>query len=118
MQKDFEVQDMLGDLDGGSLLNQIGHSVHEVAKSVVLHGDGKRKGKVTLELTFEQIKGASQVRIGHKLTFKKLTERGDQTETRENDAPMHVTRTGVTSTPDGQLDLVEMQRRIENEETK
>lgn len=110
----FDVQEMLRDLDGGTLENQLATAIHEVAKSVVFHGEGNRKGKVTLELNIEAIKGASQVRINHKLTYKQLTKRGDKTETRSNDAPMHVTRTGVSSTPDGQIDLIERLRNGES----
>lgn len=112
----FEVQEMLSDLDGGALLHQLSHAVHESAKSVCLHGDGKKTGEVTLKLTFRQIsKGASQVMIGHKLTFKELTAAGDRTENRSNESPMHVTRTGVTSTPEGQLDFIEQRRAKQDE---
>lgn len=108
----FEVQDMLQDLDGGTLMEQLSHAVHEVAKSVVLHG-GKRKGKVVLELNMEQIKNASQVSIQHKMIYKRLTRRGDVSETRGNETPMHVSQTGVSLTPDGQHDLVERLRNNE-----
>ena len=107
--RNFNAANMLEDLDGGSLLDQISHAVHEVAKSVVHHGDGRKKGKVTLELNFDTIRGASQVMIAHKLAYKQLTAKGDLTETRGDEAPMHVTRTGVTATPDGQLDFVQQQ---------
>lgn len=110
-----DVQNMIEDLDGGSLMDQLAVAIHEAAKSAVLHG-GKRKSKVTLDLTFDQIKGASQVMIDHKLTFKTLSAKGDVTETRMNQAPMHVTRTGVSSTPDGQLDFVQQQAVKEESE--
>lgn len=106
----FDATQMLQDLDGGTLTDQLSSAIHEVAKSVVLNGDAKRKGKVTLELTFEQIRNASQVNIAHKLSYKQLTPKGDVSETRGDESPMHVTRTGVSVTPDGQFDFIEQQR--------
>lgn len=113
--KPFDVQEMLSDLDGGTLNQQLALAIHESAKSAVRHG-GKRKAKVTLELTFDQIAKASQVMIKHKLSFKTLSAKGDVLTTRENDSPMYVTRTGVTSSPEGQTDFVHNQAQAEEEQ--
>jgi len=110
----FEASSMLNDLDGGTLGDQLSAAIHEVAKSVVHHGDGKRKGKVVLELTVDRVKGASQVQITHKLQYKQLTTRGDLAETRVNEAPMYVSKSGVWMTPDGQIDFIE-QAKAEQE---
>jgi len=78
-----DVQEILSDLDVGSLLDQLAITIHDAATSAV-HRGGKRKAKVTLDLTFDQITGASQVMIEHKLQFKVLIAKGDVIGTRSN----------------------------------
>lgn len=101
-----EVTELLSDLDAGSLLDQLGHALHEAAKSVVLHGERvKGPGRVALVFEVGFVKNASQVVLKHRLEFKQLTPRGSMTEVSENTAPVHVSARRVSLIPDNQLDM-------------
>lgn len=104
-EKEFDVAQLLSDLDGGSLLHQIAFAVHESAKSVVRHSDGRQKGKVQITMDIEHVKNAEQVVLHHKLEFKVLQPRGHQVEVVQNESPVHVTARGVSLLPDNQLGL-------------
>lgn len=110
MSEQFDIARMIEDLDGGTLAGQLSHAVHETAKAVVMHGEPKRKGKVKLEFTILPVKNSQQVVVEHKLTFTQLTARGDVTETRGNETPMHVSAKGVTLIPDNQQDMFRRER--------
>lgn len=107
MSKSFDVAQMMEDMDGGTLKEQLSHAVHEVAKSVVLHGDAKSKGKVSMTFDITRVKNAQQVIITHKLEYKALTPKGSTAEVRSNESPMHVSANGVTLMPDNQQQLFE-----------
>lgn len=105
MSEKFDISQMLADMDGGSLLEQLAYAVHEAAKAAVLHGDGAKKSKVALTLDIAGVKNAQQVVIAHKLEFKTLTPRGSVTEVTGNECPFHVSSRGVSLMPDNQRDL-------------
>lgn len=105
MSKQFDVAEMLQDMDGGTLKDQLAFAVHEVAKSVVFHGDAKKKGKVVLTLDIAAIKNASQVNIVHRLEYRALTAKGSTAEITSNESPMHVSQNGITLMPDNQADM-------------
>ena len=101
-----EMTELLSDLDAGTLLDQLGHAIHEAAKSVVLHGERvKGSGRVALVFDVGFVRNASQVVLKHKLEFKQLTPRGSTTEVSENVAPVHVSARRVSLIPDDQLDM-------------
>lgn len=72
-----DVPQFLGDLKGGVAEKQLGLFLSTVAGAVITHG---KAGKVTLELTVNQISDSSQVEVAHKISFKAPTETGDKTK--------------------------------------
>ncbi|WP_345795537.1 hypothetical protein [Acinetobacter nosocomialis] len=62
-----DVPQFLGDLKSGVAEKQLGLFLSTVAGAVVTHG---KVGKVTLELTINQISDSNQVEVAHKISFK------------------------------------------------
>ncbi len=94
---DTEVNEFLGELDGGVLEKKLAHIISETALATVVHGGGNRKGKVTLELTFQQVGDNEQVIVSHKLAQSAPTKRGKQMMEDTTETPMFVGRGGVLS---------------------
>jgi hypothetical protein len=78
MQYDFA--ETLADLDAGVFQQKLSKAVKDAAISVAAHGDGKRKGKVVIELTMERIGETMQVKLDHKIAGTYLRKRGKATE--------------------------------------
>lgn len=96
-QKDSKtnVEDFLGELNAGILVNQLGLILSEAALATVLHGKGNKKGKVNLELSFSQIGENDQVVVAAKLSKSVPTQRGKKSEENVTDTPMFVGKGGV-----------------------
>lgn len=89
-----DVAEFITDLDGGQLETMLSVALSQTAAAVVDHGS---KGKVLLEMTFDQIKGTHQVVVSHKLVFKAPTMLGSKSETVEGDSVLHVGKGGKLS---------------------
>ncbi|EMP0108367.1 hypothetical protein RQD30_001796 [Acinetobacter baumannii] len=89
-----DVPQFLSDLKGGVAEKQLGLFLSTVAGAVITHG---KAGKVTLELTINQISDSNQVEVAHKINFKVPTETGDKTENASGKTPMHVLQGGKLS---------------------
>lgn len=105
-QNATEVSKVLEDLDGGVFASQVSAALADAALAVVEHGDGNRKAKVTIELTFARIGESSQANISHKLSYSMPTHRGKRGEETTTQTPMYVSRGGrLTIAPENQVDM-------------
>lgn len=91
-----EVSEFIANLEAGTLESQLGYTLSKAALSVMLHGQGKRKGKVNLELTISEFNDR-QVIISHKLSSTILTSKGKTSEDATTDTPFYVAKGGVLS---------------------
>jgi len=97
-------------LNVGIFKEKMGALLSDVALGTVVHGDGKRKGKVNIEFTFTQVGEHDQVIVSHKISHKTPTKRGFKMEDDTTETPMFVGRGGrLTETAEpnrkGQNDL-------------
>lgn len=92
-----DIQKILGELEGGTLIAKLQHMISEVALGQITHGSGNRKGKICLELTFAKVGENDQVMIQSKVDYKALTKRGAKGETASNETPMFVGKHGILS---------------------
>lgn len=86
------VEDFLSSLEGGVFHEALSSILSDVAMHV-RNNDGKAKGKIKLELSFEKF-GDQQVMVTHKMDFKKPTNKGSITEDRVSQTPMFVNKGG------------------------
>lgn len=84
------VQEFLGNLEGGVLDEALANILSDVAFAV-RNSDSRIKGRVNLSLSFERF-GDDQVMITHKLDFRKPTNKGSIQEDRESQTPMFVNK--------------------------
>jgi hypothetical protein len=89
------VSDFIGELEAGSFIEKLAHMLSEVALGTVIHGNGSRKGKVSLDLSFAVVGNNNQVIISSKLSNVTLTKRGKRSEETVTDTPMFVGKGGV-----------------------
>jgi len=95
--KETSVGNFIEELGAGVFREKLAHALSEAALATVTHGNGKRKGKVSIELTFSQIGENDQVIITHKLSYLTLTKRGKRAEEDTTETPMFVGKGGVLS---------------------
>lgn len=84
------VQAFIGELDGGVFETKIGAVLSEVASGVM---NTKTKGKVSLNLEIEPF-DENRVKIKHKLSYVRPTNRGKISEEDTTETPMYVNRGG------------------------
>lgn len=89
-----DVQELISDLDSGVFERVLSVALSQVGSAVTTH---EKKGSVTLTMDFEHIKGTSQVRMGHTLSFKKPTGSGSSSEVTKGATVLHVGRFGALS---------------------
>lgn len=88
------VAEFIEDIEGGRFDQMLSAAMSQTAKSVV---GADKKGKVNISFEFEGIKGAQQVRIVHKIEFKKPTDRGHVIEHDESSTVFFVGANGELS---------------------
>jgi hypothetical protein len=91
------INDFLGELNGGVFVQKLAHVLSETALATVVHGNGKKKGKVTVEFSFDQVGENEQVIVSHKLLQSMPTKRGKQSMEDTTDTPMFVGKGGTLS---------------------
>lgn len=97
---------MVGELNGGTFLEQIVTAFKATALGTVVHGDKGKKGEVTIKFSMSRIGETTQVAVRHTLDFTQPTSRGKRSETGTTETPLYVGRTGVlTVLPDTQQPL-------------
>lgn len=103
------VEKFIKSLSQGTFQEKLSAILSDVALGVYRNGDGKKKGKVTIDFTFEQIGEEAQVIIHHKLSHSTPTRRGKRGEGDTTDTFMFIGAGGELSVdqpdeePNGQL---------------
>lgn len=103
-----DVAALLADLDGGQLEIALSAMLSQTAAAVCDHGTNGTKvrtGKVTLEFTFEHIKGTHQVTANHRINFTKPTSMGKAMEETEGATVLHVGKYGALSITQQAIDF-------------
>lgn len=103
-----DVAQLLADLDAGMVEIALSRALSEVAAAVVDHGTNGSKvrtGKVTVEFSFEHIKGTHQVIANHRTSFSRPTSMGKASEETESATVLHVGQYGALSITQQALDL-------------
>lgn len=88
------VPELISDLDGGVFERILSIALSQVGAAVTTQ---EKKGEVNLKMKFEHIKGTSQVRMEHELSFKKPTGSGTSSEVTKGATVLHVGRFGSLS---------------------
>ena len=105
MSHPTDVTKFLEDLDGGVLAERLGKVLSHAAASAT--DNPKKKAKVSIELTIENIGSGSQVSVLHKLAFKVPTDHGDAAENHTTETVMYVNTGGeMTLEPKNQFDMI------------
>lgn len=105
MSHPTDVAKFVEDLDGGVLAERLGTILSHAAAAAT--DNPKKKAKVTLDMTIENIGSGSQVSIAHKLTFKVPTAHGDTAENHTTETVMYVNTGGeMTLEPKNQFDMI------------
>lgn len=104
-----DVADFIAELDGGHFDRMASVALSETAAGVV---DQERKGKVTITLVFEPVKGTAQVRVSHITKFEKPTMSGTAWEEARGATVMHVGRGGKLSLAQPSLLEAQVQSRL------
>ncbi|KZN65065.1 hypothetical protein N473_01460 [Pseudoalteromonas luteoviolacea CPMOR-1] len=95
MSNTTDIQTFISSLEAGVFKEKVSHLLSDVALGQVVHGAGNRKGKLTIDLTFQRVGENNQVMISSKLTHTTLTRRGSKSETASNETPFYVGKGGV-----------------------
>lgn len=102
-----DIEEFLGDLDGGQFGRKLSIALSTVAAAVV---DNGRKGKVVIEFDMQVIPGTSQVHVDHTMKFTRPTMHGESAEKESRVTAMHVGKFGkLTLFPENQLQMFDKQ---------
>lgn len=105
MSHPTDVTKFIEDLDGGVLAERLGKVLSHAAAAAT--DNPKKKAKVSIELTIENIGSGSQVSVLHKLAFKVPTNHGDTAENHTTETVMYVNTGGeLTLEPKNQFDMI------------
>lgn len=98
------VENFIGEVNGGTLAAQLGHVLSDVAESVIKHEAG---GEITLKIKLAPSKNISQVELDYALDYKApKAKKGFRAERTPGDTLMYVGKGGVLSTyPEKQKDM-------------
>lgn len=100
-------------LDAGVFEEKLNRAIRDVAFAVVSNEDGRKKGKLTIELTLERINQTEQVNLTHKLKWDIPTPKGKRIEQNDTATALFVNRSGtLTIAPETQLDLIPRQQKV------
>ena len=89
------VDEFIEELGAGVFKAKLAKILSDAALATVLYGIGNKKGKVSIEFTFQQIGENEQVVVSHKLCSSLPTKRGKKSEEDITDTPMFVGKGGV-----------------------
>lgn len=95
MGNQTNIDTFINDLNAGVFKEKLAHILSECALGTVIHGNGRKKGKVTVELTIEQVGDNDQVIVSHTLSHITPTKRGKRSEEDSTQTPMFVGKGGV-----------------------
>lgn len=86
--------DFMSEQNAGITLEKIEHILSEAALATILHGVGSKKGKVTLDFSFQRVGDGDQVIVSTKINANIPTKRGKKSEEDTTDTPMFVGKGG------------------------
>ena len=86
---------MLGELNGGTFIEQLVAATKAVALGTVVHGDKNKTGEVVVKFKMKRIGETTQVALSHTLDFTQPTSRGKRSEVGTAETPLYVGNTGV-----------------------
>lgn len=89
------IEDFLPELNGGVLQEKYEMFLSQIALATRQYG-GKKKGKLTLEITFEELNDC-QIKLKHKIQAVTPSMRGHKLEVDTTETPMFVGRGGRMS---------------------
>jgi hypothetical protein len=95
MSSKTNVENFIGELNGGATIEQLGLVLSEAALATIVNGTGNKKGKVSLDFTVSQMGDNDQVIISCKLSKSIPTKRGKKSEENITDTPFYVGKQGV-----------------------
>ena len=100
-------------LDAGVFEEKLNRAVRDVAFAVITNDDGRKKGKLTIEFSFERINNTDQVNLNHKLVWDMPTAKGKRIEHNDTATALFVNPTGtLTIAPEAQLDLIPRTKQV------
>lgn len=91
-EKQTNVDDFVGELEGGIFKERLAIMLTEAALGAVLHN---RKGKVSVNFDISRVNESGQVMVSANMKNTKPTKRGEITEAVKSDTPMWVGKGGV-----------------------
>ena len=81
MTKDYtDVTKFFDDIGDGVFKKKLAHLISKASLGTYMHGDKKKRGRVTIELTFDQFGYENVIVVSHKLSHSTPTKRGKQEE--------------------------------------
>lgn len=97
---DTNVKDFIDELGAGVFAAQLAHLLSEVSLGTVTHGSRQKRGKITIELSFQQLAENQQLIVTHKLSNSTPTNRGKKSEETASETAFFMGKGGVlTITP-------------------
>ncbi len=103
--KKTNLNDFMGELGAGVFCEKLIHSLQAAALATLHASNGSKKGKVTIDFTFQQVGDNDQVIISHKLASSIPTLRGKKTEEDLTETPMFVGKGGALTINQPQEDI-------------
>lgn len=89
------VTDFFDNLNAGVFKEKLGVILSEAALGTMLHGIGAKKGKITIDISFQQLGDNNQVVVTHKIAKSVPTKRGKKMEEDITDTAFYVGHGGV-----------------------
>ena len=89
------INDFLSELGCGNFADKLAFTLSEAALNQIVHGQGNKKSKITIEFSFQQMGDNEQVIISHKLAKSLPTKRGKKSEEDTTETVFFVGKGGV-----------------------
>jgi hypothetical protein len=89
-----DLEHLFENMNAGVFKQKVEAYLNAAAAGVVNHGNGKRKGKVNIQLTIEQVGEGNQVMISHAVQSEIPTKRGKKAEVDTTETSFFVGRGG------------------------
>tara|TARA_R110002153_G_C13332570_1_gene498429 strand:+ start:1243 stop:1608 length:366 start_codon:yes stop_codon:yes gene_type:complete len=113
---DTNVNEFTSELGAGVFQAQLAHLLSEVALGTVNHGSRQKRGKITIELSFQQLAENQQLIVTHKLSNSTPTNRGKRSEETSSETAFFMGKGGVlTISPPKEDDLGQFQLKKERD---
>jgi hypothetical protein len=104
------VNEFIAELGAGVFEEQFAHLISEVSLGTVNHGSRQKRGKITIELSFQQLAENQQLIVTHKLSNSTPTNRGKRSEETASETAYFMGKGGVlTISPPKEDDLGQFQ---------